>query len=71
MSTDHSKQVEVEHYWNPGYLSLVRTITHWFQANEIAKHCPRGSEILEIGPGCGHVGWILELLGLQGDDAGL
>lgn len=65
MNNAHSKQVEVSHYAKTSYLTLVRTITHWYQAHEISRSCKPGSEILEIGPGCGHTGWILRLWGFK------
>jgi hypothetical protein len=62
---ENQKQVEVSHYSNISYLSLVRSVTHWLQAYEIAKRCEPGSHVLEIGPGCGHTTWILKLWGFK------
>jgi Methyltransferase domain len=46
------------------YLTKVRSITHWHQANEVRRITPVGGSVLEIGPGCGHTTWLLKHFGL-------
>jgi hypothetical protein len=47
------------------YLSLVRLITHWYQAHLVADQVPVGASVLEVGPGAGHTTWLLRNFGLK------
>jgi ubiquinone/menaquinone biosynthesis C-methylase UbiE len=61
---NHAVQVPPSTYGRQ-YLSLIRTITHWHQANEVSLCCPSGGSVLEIGVGCGHTTWLMRQWGLQ------
>lgn len=50
-------------YSCPRYMSLVRMVSHWQQANEIARVLPRGGDVLEVGVGSGHTSWLLSKWG--------
>lgn len=52
-------QVAATDHYQWRYHTLVRTITHWHQANEVIRHSGPGARILELGPGSGHVTWLL------------
>jgi ubiquinone/menaquinone biosynthesis C-methylase UbiE len=47
------------------YLTLPRIITHWHQANEVARTAPQGGDVLEVGPGSGHTTWVLRNWGYK------
>ena len=51
-------QVDKEWYRHE-YMSLPRAITHWHQAELVAQVTPKGSRVLEIGPGSGFTTWTL------------
>lgn len=41
-------------------LNLVRLITHWHQAHEVARRMGRDKGlVLEVGPGSGHTTWLM------------
>lgn len=58
-------QVDAATHYRRRYMSLVRTITHWYQANEVARATPDGGDVLEIGPGSGHTTWLMRHWGYR------
>jgi ubiquinone/menaquinone biosynthesis C-methylase UbiE len=58
-----SIQVDAGKHYLRRYLTLPRMVTHWHQADEVAKVSPPGGRVLEIGPGSGHVTWLLRNAG--------
>lgn len=52
-------------YGNRRYLNLLRVITHWAQADAVARVCPEGGAVLEVGVGSGHVAWLLGQWGYE------
>lgn len=60
-----SPQVDAATRYRRRYMSLVRTITHWHQANEVARATPDGGDVLEIGPGSGHTTWLMRHWGYR------
>lgn len=59
----HQIQVK-EGAYGARYMTLPRMVTHWHQANSIAKLSPQGC-VLEIGPGSGHTTWLLRKWGID------
>jgi methyltransferase family protein len=58
--TDRARETQVDASWyGESYMTLPRFVTHWHQAHEVASVCPAGGQVLEIGPGSGHVTWLL------------
>jgi ubiquinone/menaquinone biosynthesis C-methylase UbiE len=54
------RQVQVDASWyGSSYMTLPRAVTHWNQAREVTESCPPGGTVLEVGPGSGHVTWLL------------
>jgi hypothetical protein len=60
-----STQLDASTYHRRRYLSLLRTITHWHQANEVAQSTPDAGHVLEIGPGSGHTTWLVRNWGYR------
>lgn len=56
-------QVHAQAHYRRRYLTLPRIITHWHQANEVARGTPDTGTVLEIGPGSGHTTWMLRQWG--------
>lgn len=59
------KQVDAEKHYLKRYLTLPRAVTHWHQAEEVAKATAAGGRVLEIGVGSGHTTWLLRQWGLN------
>lgn len=59
------RDIQVATWATGGYLTNVRSITHWHQADEVRKVAPERGSVLEIGPGCGHTTWLLKYFGLS------
>lgn len=47
------------------YLNLLRVITHWRQAEAVARVCGDAGRVLEVGVGSGHVAWLLQRWGYE------
>lgn len=58
-------QVTPQAHYTWRYMSLVRTITHWHQANEVLTNAGPDDRVVEIGPGGGHVTWLIQHHGPQ------
>jgi SAM-dependent methyltransferase len=58
-------QVEPSTHYARRYLTLPRMVTHWHQANEVARVTAAQGSVLEIGPGSGHTTWVMRQWGLQ------
>ncbi len=54
-----------DYYRRRRYLSLPRMITHWAQVDAVSNCCQPPAKVLEIGPGDGHVSWLLRRWGYQ------
>lgn len=62
------RELQVEAAWyGRRYMDQERIITHWHQAVRTAELCCAGGRVLEVGPGNGHVTWLLRSWGLQVD----
>ena len=61
----HRQQVDAAKHYGASYLTLPRHVVHWHQANEVVKLLPKGSTVLEIGPGSGYTTFILRAWGMQ------
>ena len=59
-ATGEVRATQVDASWyGESYMTLPRFVTHWHQAHEVVSVCPAGGHVLEIGPGSGHVTWLL------------
>lgn len=66
--TPEGRDIQVDASWyGRRYMDQERIITHWHQAVRTAERCPEGGRVLEVGPGNGHVTWLLRSWGLQVD----
>jgi hypothetical protein len=63
--TRRDTQVDAGAHYGRRYLTLIRAITHWHQADEVARATPNAGEVLEIGPGSGHTTWLLRQWGYR------
>lgn len=46
-------------------MDVVRLITHWSQAKQVADGAPVRGSVLEIGPGNGHTTWLMRQWGMD------
>jgi SAM-dependent methyltransferase len=60
-----SIQVDAAAHYGPSYLGLVRLVTLWHQAQEVARAAPAGGRVLEIGPGAGYTTFLLRTWGYR------
>ena len=49
----------------PEYMDVVRFATHWHQFQEVLRTTPANGKVLEVGPGNGHVTWLLRMVGFD------
>jgi hypothetical protein len=60
---NREQQVDARSHYQRRYMTLPRMVTHWHQADEVARLTPPGGDVLEIGPGSGHTTWLLRQWG--------